>query len=330
VAKKPAELNKAKSLLKEALGLSRHIGQRAATLKQLARVTIRQGLLDQAETFLEQALELYLELYGDNKLHMNVAAVKFQQGALAFQREQFQQSWLYFSECLCIRRHVYAYARPIGSIDDYPTHLEVTCVLHELGRVAFAQRHFETATEILKSECTILERLVETISKSDRLFQARLTNVTWLQKCAKQIGNEDEVAKLTSDRTRMKKERRKILQKAQRMDFQSDSLALQNKVLNCRVLARRFALQKMEGTNAEKQEILDSLADLFEESNKATPGLREAVAQFRKSVIHWIDKPCKERRLPILQACDDLRNVLRAFGVQVIDSTSSNSITNSR
>ena len=66
-------MEKAKTLLQDALKMCRQIGQRAATLKALARVTIRQGYLDQAETYLEQALELYLELYGDNKLHINIA-----------------------------------------------------------------------------------------------------------------------------------------------------------------------------------------------------------------------------------------------------------------
>lgn len=80
VARKPPLLDTAKQLLLEALGLSSQIGQRAATLKQLARVTIRQGTdFELAESYLEQALELYVELYGDNKLHINIAAVKFQQ-----------------------------------------------------------------------------------------------------------------------------------------------------------------------------------------------------------------------------------------------------------
>ena len=93
VARKPPSLDKAKTLLQEALSLSRQIGQRAATLKQLARVTIRQGFLDQAEAYLASSLELYLELYGENKSHINVAAVKFQQGALAVQREQLDEAW---------------------------------------------------------------------------------------------------------------------------------------------------------------------------------------------------------------------------------------------
>ena len=84
VARRPPSLDKAKNLLLEALGLSSQIGQRAATLKQLARVTIRQGLLDAAENYLEQALELYAELYADNKLHMNIAAVQFQRVCISY------------------------------------------------------------------------------------------------------------------------------------------------------------------------------------------------------------------------------------------------------
>lgn len=307
VARKPSDLKKAKALLQEALGLSRHIGQRAATLKQLARVTIRQGLLDQADTYLEQALELYLELYGDNKNHMNVAAVKFQQGALAIQREQFQQAWLHFSECLRIRRHVYAYARPAGSRDKNPTHLEVSCVLHELGRVAFSQGRFETATETMQSERTILERLAETASQSERLFQARLTNVTWLHKCAKEMGNEDEMTRLMSERTRMKSVREKTLQQINE-DSQLASSLLQQRALDCRVLARRFALQREEGTNSENQELLHSLVDLSEEISKDPVGsMKQLAEEFHAEVLRWIHKPYKDRRLPILKACDDLR-----------------------
>ena len=83
VARKPPSLDKAEALLQEASGLSRQIGQRAATIKQLARGTLRQGFLDRAQSYLDQALELYLELYGEHKLHINIASVKFQQGALA-------------------------------------------------------------------------------------------------------------------------------------------------------------------------------------------------------------------------------------------------------
>lgn len=268
---------------------------------------MREGSLDLAKTYLEQALELYLELYGDNKLHINVAACKFQQGALAFQHEQFEQAWLHFSECLRIRRHVYSYARPIGSKkEDNPTHLEISCVLHELGRVAFAQGRYETATDILKSERLILERLVETAAQSERLFQARLTNLTWSLKCARELGSEEDVTQLTLDKARMKKVRGGK-QSEQTLDVQSDALALE--ALECRDLSRRFALQKREGSIAEKQQILACLADLQKEIHKANSAgsMKSSCIEFRKVVLQWIDKPCGDRRGPILQACDDLR-----------------------
>ncbi|KAL3805929.1 hypothetical protein HJC23_007890 [Cyclotella cryptica] len=183
VAQKPPLLDKAKALLLEALGLCSQIGQRAATLKQLARVTLRQGYLDHAESFLEQALELYRELYADGTKHMNIAAVKFQQGALALQRERFDDAWSHFSECLRIRRHVYAYAR--SPKDENPIHLEVSCVLHELGSVAFVQGRFTQSNEMFCAEREILKRLEEAIGFSDRIHKARLTNLTWLRKVRK-------------------------------------------------------------------------------------------------------------------------------------------------
>ncbi|KAL7522556.1 hypothetical protein ACHAWX_007296 [Stephanocyclus meneghinianus] len=183
VARKPPLLDKAKALLLEALGLCSQIGQRAATLKQLARVTLRQGYLDHAESFLEQALELYGELYADGTKHMNIAAVKFQQGALALQRERFDDAWCHFSECLRIRRHVYAYAR--SPKDENPIHLEVSCVLHELGCVGFAQGRFSQSHEMFSAEREILKRLEEVAGSSDRIHKARLTNLTWLRKVRK-------------------------------------------------------------------------------------------------------------------------------------------------
>ena len=112
---------------------------------------VRQGRLDKAEHYLSKALELYIELYGERAMHMNVAGVKFQQGALAAQREQLEEAWLHFSECLRIRRHVYSYAQPIPGHDDSgtnPLHLEVSCVLHELGAVAFLMARFLQAKNL--------------------------------------------------------------------------------------------------------------------------------------------------------------------------------------
>jgi tetratricopeptide (TPR) repeat protein len=310
VARKPPQLEKAKALLQEALGLSRQIGQRAATLKQLARVTIRQGLLDRAETYLEQALELYLELYGDNKLHINIAAVKFQQGALALQREQWDQAWPHFSECLRVRRHVYAYARPVGSTSTAadPTHLEVSCVLHELGRVALAQERFTQSFEMLKSECRILERLEETTTQSERLHQARLTNLTWLRKCAKSMGDEEEAAQLAQERSALKKRAGEKLRENLN-PCEPDSLKLQHTAMHCRLLARKLALQK-ERKSFEQAELLSSLGELLEEINKSPAGsMKRAAMQFRYTVLMWIDKSIDFRRSPLLQACDRLRQV---------------------
>ena len=329
VARKPPSLEKAKTLLQDALKMCRQIGQRAATLKALARVTIRQGYLDQAETYLEQALELYLELYGDNKLHINIASVKFQQGALALQREQLDEAWLHFSECLRIRRHVYAYAKQVGvigavstkrksSVDTNPIHLEVSVALHELGTVGFAQRRFSQAFQMLLEERAILENLSETSSHSNRIYQARLTCLTWLRKCAKELGDESEAERYTKERTAMKKE---AGLKTKEKHLVSESVLLQHKVIDCRLLARQFALDKSDSNIIGKEKLLNVLDELKEEISLAPPeSMARAATQFYDTMMLWIDEPISKRREPILKACDCLRDILRAHGIQVVDS----------
>jgi len=301
VAQKPPSLQKAKTLLKEALSLSHQIGQRAATLKQLARVTIREGSLDQAEAYLGQALELYLELYGDNKLHINIAAVKFQQAALAVQREQLDDAWFCFYECLRIRRHVYAYTA--SSEDANPIHFEVSCVLHELGSVGFCQKKYTQSMEMLNAERVILEKLGER-SHSERTYQARFTNLTWSMKCAKEMGDSNKASQFLNERNTMKKsiEGQTINGKCVH-HLHLDSVTLQKKAMRCRLLARKFIL---ENSAMYREELMSNLQALQEEIRITSPGtMTQAAKQFRDTILMWVDEP--ERHTPILTACDSLR-----------------------
>mgnify|MGYP005847741093 CR=1 FL=1 len=313
VARKPPLLDEAEKLLQEALRLSRQIGQRAATLKQLARVTIRQGLLDTAEGYLRKALELYIELYGDRAMHINIAAVKFQQGALALQRDQLKQAWIHFSECLRIRRHVYAYARPMetsdGKASGDPLHLEVSCVLHELGSVAFAQGLFSQALEMLLAERSILEKLEGSSMHVDRLLQSRLTNLTWLRKCAKEIGDEDAAAKYTTDRLQLKS-KQKARTKELYVQKKSAMSSLQEAALQCRLSVRQFVLAKCSDSSViSKDDVLSRLARLGEEVEKSSSSsMGKAARQFHDCVLDSMRLcKCEETRSELLQACDCLR-----------------------
>ena len=315
VARKPPSLDKAKALLQEALGLSRQIGQRAATMKQLARCTIRQGFLDQAESYLDQALELYLELYGDNKMHINIAAVRFQQGALALQRSRFtnndeaqslDNAWRCFHECLRIRRHVYAYASPLchSADETNPIHLEVSCVLHELGAVGYSQKRFTQSMKMLDAERAILSALAETAPRNERIYQARLTNLTWLRKCTKEIGDDKHAASLSDERLALKN------QFGQKFHAKSNSVPcgsvlLQKKAMECRWLARRSALEKSD-SEIHRDGLLKCLAELKDEIRTASPGpMAEAASQFLERMLLWVDQSGGGSE--ILAACDTLR-----------------------
>ena len=323
VAKKNPSLDKAEQLLKEALGLNMQIGQRAATLKQLARVAIRRGDFEKAERSLAQALELYVELYGENTLHINVASVRFQQGALAYQREQLEQAWLHFSECLRARRHVYAYSQG--------NHLEVSTVLHELGCVALAQKRESKAREILMSEKEILEQLAETSSQQgERIYQARLTNSTWLRKCARERGDEQDARRILAERSELKRQCKSVKRKSSHN--QIDKTALQRECLMCRLVARQFALSSKSAdqttsTRSEaKERLLVALDGLEHEIDQTLPSaMKEAGKEFHGAVsrclVNHDDSQMSESRncATILEACDDLRDALRHHGVQVND-----------
>ncbi len=307
VARKPPDLNKAKALLEEALSMSRQIGQRAATLKQLARVTIRQGDLEVAELYLKQALELYIELYGDSKMHINIAAVKFQQGALALQRGQNDDAFLHYSECLRIRRHVYSYTRPLepSPKDVDPCHLEVAVVLHELGRTLFAQKRYPQAIEFMNSEKAILLRLMETTTQMDRIWQARLTNITWMSKCAKAMGHDELCTLLAAEKSKLKRQGLKeSLTTLQSHDYSVSPLLLQ-KVLHCRKLARQFALEGDE----EKSKELDAIVANLQEESSGDRGsnIEKAILDFCDSLEERNKKPKNARKIHILGTCDELR-----------------------
>jgi len=317
VARKPPCLDEAESFLTEALSLDMQIGQRAATLKQLARVAIRRGNFSIAERRLDQALELYSELYGENTHHINVAAVKFQQGILAFQQEQYDEAWENFSECLRTRRIVYAYSQG--------NHIEVSSAYHELARVAFAQGLLEVACEMLKAERTILDQLLETSSERARLLQALLTNLTWLRKCAKEKGDEEEARRLTLERSEMKRrEKSESSAKTARMsDHHVCSLDLQNEALRCRLIARQFALAKppsRQRLQGELEFLLQSLADEIEHSPVCS--MQRAAVEFYQMITFGLSKDdnAKETTANVLKACDCLRGRLREHGVQVKDS----------
>lgn len=310
VARKPPCLDLAESLLTEALSLKMQIGQRAATLKQLARVAIRRGKLDIAERRLAQALELYVELYGENTFHINVAAVKSQQGSLAFQREHYEQAWDHFTECLRARRHIYAYSQG--------NHLDVSTVLHELGCVAFAQKRFDVACELLTSEKIVLNQLHDTSSQREQIVQALLTNLSWLRKCAKERGDEDEAKKLSSEHSAFKRKTRHhgvaIVAKAS----QGTTLSLQRKALRCRLVARQFALAKPENRALYRCELDGVLTILSNEVVHSPSGfMRQTALEFTATVS---DALFRMDAQSILKACDNLRDVLRDLDVQVHDA----------
>ena len=118
------------------------------------------------------------------------------------------------TSCVCVFE-----TRSIGSISN----------TSGLGVVAFAQKHF---SQVYISSATRGKRNSGELERnSNRIYQARLTCLTWLRKCAKERGDECEAEKYTKERTAMKKEAGlKSKEKIQR----AESVKLQHKLVDCR------------------------------------------------------------------------------------------------
>jgi cysteinyl-tRNA synthetase len=191
-------------------------------------------------------------------------------------------------------------------------------VQHELGCVALAQKRYQKAKELLDEEWLILDELAETLNQHNRLYHAKLTCLTWLRKCAKELGDDAEVRKLTEARASLKK---KHQLKGGHECICPKTLALQQKTLHCRLLVRQYALAKDKSAEA-LQELEHVLTD-FSRAIHASPNglLREAAEQFRRKVCAVLStsQPCSG----LLKACDELRDGLRALGVSVNDSIQS-------
>jgi tetratricopeptide (TPR) repeat protein len=312
VAQKPPALENAEVLLKEALGLNMQLYQRAGTLKLKARVAIRRGDFNLAERSLAQALELYFELYGENASHINIAAVKFQQGTLAFQREQYEQAWDRFFECLRARRQVYAYSQG--------NHLEVSSVLHKLGCVAFVQKRIAKACEMLMAEKDILVQLSESSERPERLVQARLTNLTWLRKCAKEVGDDDKVRSIIAERAKIELDEK--LRLSTETIVPSSFLinpSLQRELLECRVAARQYALSNPQKKEETRQRVHKTLTSIWSEIEKSPDcSMKAAAIQFHRMITDSLSQPSNKRQ--IFEACDSLRDTLREHGIQVVDA----------
>ena len=86
--------------------------------------------------------------------------------------------------------------------------------------------------------------------------------------------------------------------------------ALEDHAIQCRLLARKFALQKHNSHESSNIGELVKRLDILMNEIKTQPNgkLKEAALEFRGKMIAQIcNSNAKIRRTVILQACDDLR-----------------------
>ena len=153
MSSKPARLDEAERLLREALALEAQgpaaLGGRAATLQQLARVSERRGDRDGARTHLQDALELHKRAYGKGVPHVNTAGVLSQLGSLSLQAEEPESASRHLQEALMMRMQIY------GRSD----HIEVALNLGKIGECERAQGDLSAAAARFEAQRSMIETL---------------------------------------------------------------------------------------------------------------------------------------------------------------------------
>ena len=184
--------------------------------------------------------------------------------------------------------------------------------------MALAQKRFVEAKDLLNQERLILDELSETLDQHQRLFHIKLTNLTWLKKCAKSLGDDTEVRKINDARASLKAANKKNCEEGAP---KTESVPLQRELLSCRLVARQFALAKTKSGDikARLEAAVADLAYLIQASPNGP--LHESAETFRQKASTALSDPSKSPLL--LVACDDLRDVLRELGVRVNDSIQS-------
>lgn len=199
-----------------------------------------------------------------------------------------------------------------------------------------AQKRFDVASKLLEEEKGILDQLCDLSSyQRERLYQARLNNLTWLRKAAKELGDDEKAKKIAGERSDLKhalkndKPHNPGCEETPNSPLRNASsnhqvILLQQEALRCRLVARQFALSESRNKDAAVRELNRALANLSKEAERSSGNdatLYDAVVQFHESVSQAMED-FENKRPVIFKACDRLRDVLREQGVQVNDTIS--------
>jgi hypothetical protein len=168
-------------------------------------------------------------------------------------------------------------------------------------------------------EKQVLDEMAETLllDHHHRLFHAKLTNLTWLRKCAKSLGDDTTVRRISDERADLK---RRSIKHDTREPLSSASFPLRTIVLSCRIVARQLALSsEQKAEDSCSTELAANLCELDRVMHNSPVGtLRTAAFEFHKTASKVLSE-ARDRSL-LLEACDDLRDVLRDLGICVNDT----------
>ena len=163
LSSKPRRLDLAESLLREALNVMHNgpfgIGGRAATLQKLAQVLEYQGKRVEARDILDEAMGMYVELYGQGVAHVNVAAVLTSLGNSCFSEKNFAGAKTYLIKSLKMRKKIYGVDND-GDDVCINNNVEIAMNLYKIGEIERAEGNLDTALKYFRKSSQIYNMLL--------------------------------------------------------------------------------------------------------------------------------------------------------------------------
>ena len=114
----------------------RQLVSRGAMMHQLGKIRLRRGQLTEARSTLQQSLDTYIDVYGTNAAHINVAAVHHQLGNVLSSLQNYPEASQHFHQALHIRCSLLPEDHP----DVLSTHAELAHCEQDCGNLTEATR----------------------------------------------------------------------------------------------------------------------------------------------------------------------------------------------
>ena len=331
---RPPDLAAAEALLRHALeagGDHASAASAAATWQQLGRLELRRGRPQPAAEALTRALDLARQAYG-RAPHVNVAAIEQALGECAMARGDNAAAERHLREALEMRRHIYG-----GGIPP----LQLATTLGSLGRLVARRGDTPGALRLFQEQRAVLRQLQESGPPDQRAAATHQlgASLRWARDAAT-AGTSDALEQLDAELEAVRNAQRSTARGTTpggciQQHHHIAGSPLQLAVVRCRAGIRSMLRDAQSaGRRVTGDELRGCVAQLVASLADATSD-HDPVAASATALVNAAETMARQAdeegdaaaaaaaiRGTLFEACDAVRDALRAVGVRVEDVAS--------